>query len=668
MLQFLTDRTLTISGPAIPLSTGGAPVLQLRALHGSETVSTIYTYVLDCVSASDLMMDDAANLDLKSLIGKELTVTIQLDGMGSFVPGMTGLSGPSNIGKGIREISGIVTEARYVGQSTRQGQYRLLLQPWIRLADQQSNYRIFQNKTVVEIVDQVLGFYMFSWDKRLSAEYKSLAYQVQYGETDFAFVQRLMQEHGIYWFYEHSNGIHRMVLVDQLGAHKPVDSEAYQTLSYYPPGHKIDREYIDTFDASESIQSGRWTTGDFNFKKPKARLEAENALPRDTQYNELEHYEWPGDYSDLDAGEEFAQIRMQEIHAHGSRAWGGGNLRDVVCGTTFTLHGYPQKDANREYLVLGATFVASELGESTGAGEFHVRSTFVVQPATVVFRPPRTIQKPRTRGPQTATVTGPEGHEIWTDQYGRVKLKFHWDRSPVRDQNSSCWVRVSYPWAGNNYGTISIPRVGSEVIVDFENGDPDRPIIIGRVYNGSNMPPWTLPDNATQSGTLSRSSEGGGYGTANAIRFEDKKGQEQLWIHAERDLLIEVERDEVHAVQMNRTRSTGADDTTDIAGVRTVKVQGVEQHVVNGAQQTTLNGGHSLTVNGGQTVSVNGSQSISATANVSVTAGAQMSFLCGASSIVMDSSGTVTISGINVSVIAAGTLTTAAPLTNLKSS
>jgi type VI secretion system secreted protein VgrG len=610
MFDFLATRTLTMDGPALPLSPTGDTILQLRSVHGHESLSEIYAYALDCVTVSDLLMPaEAANIDLKSVIGKELTITVQLDGMGSFVAGVTGLSGAANIGKGIREISGIVTQARFVGQSNRQGAYRLTLRPWISLADQQSTFRILQNKTVVEIIDLVLGPYMFSWDKRLSAEYKALEYQVQYGETDFAFVQRLMQEHGIYWFFEHSNKIHRMVLVDQLGAHKPVDSAAYQTLWYYPPGQKIDMEYIDTFDASESIQTGRWTTSDFNFKKPKARLGTENALPRDTEFNELERYEWPGDYSDTDAGDNFARVRMQEHFAQGSRAWGSGALRDVVCGTTFTLEGYPQQSANREYLVLGASFAASEPGETTGGGEFRVRSSFLVQPATVVFRPPRTVPKPRTTGPQTAIVTGPEGHEIWTDQYGRVKLKFHWDRSPVCNQKSSCWVRVSYPWAGNNFGTINIPRIGQEVIVDFENGDPDRPIVTGRVYNGANMPPWPLPDNATQSGTLSRS-EDGNYETANAIRFEDKKGREQVWIHAEKDMLTEVENNAALHVGNNLVEEIDGNQVTTVAKTCRLVV-GDRLEIVVGATSIVLDSGGDISING-INVSIVGTSSVSA--------------------------------------------------------
>ncbi|RKP52329.1 type VI secretion system Vgr family protein, partial [Trinickia fusca] len=560
MATFLTARTITISGPALPMSPAGDPALALSAIHGNEALSEIYTYTLDCLTPPDLTLPDeqAANLDLKAMIGKALTVTIQLEGMGSFVPSMPGMSGAANIGQGKREISGIVTGASFEGPLNRQCRYRLTLQPWIYLADQRSDYRIFQNRTVEEIIDEVLNAYSYSYDKRLSGGYPKRVYQVQYGETDFAFIQRLMQEHGIYWFFEHSNKVHRMVLVDHLGAHKPVDSMAYHTLWYYPPGHKIDIEYIDRFKTEERIQPGRWTTSDFDFEKPKADLGVENALPQDTAHNGLERYEWPGDYTEREHGEQFAQVRMEEVRAQGERSSGSGNVRNVVCGTTFALEGYPLAAANREYLVLGASFAATEASGATGPEAYRISASFVVQPATTVFRPARTASKPRTRGPQTAIVTGPPGQPIWTDQYGRIKVKFHWDRSPIRDQNSSCWVRVSYPWSGNNYGGVSIPRVGSEVIVDFENGDPDRPIVTGQVYNALHMPPWPLPDNATQSGMLTRTPTGSGE-NANMLRFEDKAGSEQVKLHAERNYDVSVEQDSSIAVKGKHLTLVGLD-------------------------------------------------------------------------------------------------------------
>jgi type VI secretion system secreted protein VgrG len=599
-----------------------------------------------------------------------------------------------------------------VGQSDRQSDYELMLRPWIWLADQRSDFRIFQRKTVVQIIEDVFGKYMYSYDVRLSGSYPVLDYQVQYGETDFYFIQRLMAEHGIYWFFEHSNNFHRLVLVDQLGAHKPVESVAYQSLWYYPPGHKIDREYIDAFDMGGSLQSGRWTTNDYDFKKPGARLIKQNDLPQETAHNALERYEWPGDFTDPEHGEQFARLRMEEVRAHGERASGSGNVRDVVCGTTFRLNGYPHQVANQDYLVISAWFSATEVGASSGFGHYAINSSFVVQPAKTVFRPSRMrFPKPRTSGPQTAIVTGPPGQEIWTDQYGRIKLGFHWDRSGPKDQNSSCWILVSYPWAGNNYGGISIPRVGSEVIVDFESGDPDRPIVTGRVYNAMNMPPWKLPDNATQSGMLSRSLKGG-YETANAIRFEDKKGAEEVWIQAEKDLRTEVENNESHSVQADRSKSVGGNETTSVKGTRTEtvtgdesitlqanrtrtvtkndttsidgnrtitvtgdetatvksnrtdKVQGSETLTVNTDRKSTVFGtevetvhlaktshllaDHTVEVTGHQAVSVGSGQRVLVTGEIHIQASAKISLVCGNSSIVMDSAGNIQITGKHI--------------------
>ncbi|ABE28571.1 Rhs element Vgr family protein [Paraburkholderia xenovorans LB400] len=708
MLKSLT-RTVTMRGAALPGTPLGEPALLLRSIQGEEVLSQIYTYTLNCCTPLASVMPEhaAANIDLKSMIGKELTVTIELEGMGDYVPGLAGIAGAANIGAGTREISGIVTKAHYVGQSNQQSHYQLILAPWIWLADQRSDFRIFQGKTVVEIIEQVFENYMYSYQMRLSEQYPVLDYQVQYGETDFYFVQRLMAEHGIYWFFEHSDGFHRMILVDQPGAHKPVESAAYQTLWYFPPGHKIDREYVDRFTLGGSLQSGRWTTNDFDFKKPNAVLIEQNELPQKTAHSNLERYEWPGDYTNPSHGEQFARLRMEEVRAHGERARGSGNVRDIVCGTTFRLEGYPHEAANQEYLVISSSIAASEADQTTGSSEYTFKSSFLVQPATTVFRPSRKpYPKPRTSGPQTAIVTGPPDQEIWTDQYGRVKLSFHWDRSGVKDQSSSCWIRVSYPWVGTNYGSINIPRIGTEVIVDFENGDPDLPIVTGRVYNAASMPPWPLPAGATQSGTLSRSTKGGGYDNANAIRFEDMKGSEELWLHAEKDQRIEVEHDESHwvgnnrlktidgnetvKVNMNRTEAVALNETiavgmnrseivglneTVVVGVNRMITTGIDQAVqvgVNsmmtvGAMQTeSIGSNYQLTVGSNFTSQIGNSLSQSAGQSISMTAGKMVSvnsggtagysasdkltLQCGQASISLESNGNITISGTSIDV------------------
>ncbi|QNB14648.1 type VI secretion system tip protein VgrG [Paraburkholderia tropica] len=591
MLTLLKNRTVTMSGPAVPVSMFGEPALQLRMITGVETLSEISEYLIECQTPLEIPESEAANLDLKSMIGKELTVSIQLDGMGTFVPGLPGFAGAANIGAGTREISGLVVAARYTGQSNRQSRYQLSLKPWVWLMEHRSDYRTFQRKSVVTIIEEVFGNYMYSYDLRLSETYPMLDYQVQYGETDYHFFSRLAAEHGIYWFIEHSDGFHRLVLVDQLGAHKPVDSVAYQTLPYYPPGHKIDQEYISNFNMASSVQSGRWTTNDFDFKKPHAKLIAQNDLPQETAHNDFERYEWPGDYTSQADGDTFARLRMEEVRARGEQASGSGNVRDIVCGTTFTLTGYPHEAANQEYLVVSASLSAVELSESTGGSSYEISSTFSVLPATTVFRPSRErFPKPRTTGPQTAIVTGPPGKEIWTDKYGRVKLSFHWDRSGVKNQNSSCWVRVSYPWAGSNFGGVNIPRVGQEVVVDFENGDPDRPMVVGRLFNAASMPPWDLPGSATQSGIMSRSMKGG-KSNFSGMRFDDKKGAEEFMMQAEKDMNTTIKNNETHTVGADRTKTVVGDETATIKGDRTEAVDGEHAETIKGdISQTSTKG------------------------------------------------------------------------------
>lgn len=713
MLNSLT-RTVSIRGAAISTGPDGQPALLLRAIRGGEVLSTIYEYTLDCCTPLNSVMpqEAAANLDLKSMIGKELTVVIELEGMGSYMPGLAGAGGLGNIGAGTREISGIVTHAVYTGQSDRQSHYRLLLKPWVSLAEQRSDFKIFQGKTVVEIVEEVLKAYLYSFEARLSGQYPVLDYQVQYGESDFHFIQRLMAEHGIYWFFEHSNGFHRMILVDHLGAHKPVESAAYQTLWYFPPGHKIDREHISDFKLNGSLRSGRWTTNDFDFKKPGTALTAQSQLPLDTAHNDFERYEWPGDYTDPSHGEQVARLRMEEVRAQGERASGSGNVRNIVCGSTFHLEGFPREAANQEYLVIASSLAALEPNDASGPSQFRLSCSFVVQPATTVYRPSREdYPKPRTSGPQTAIVTGPAGQEIWTDQYGRVKLSFHWDRSGVKDQSSSCWVRVSYPWAGGGYGGVNIPRIGSEVIVDFENGDPDRPIVVGRLYNAESMPPWELPGNATQSGMLSRSMKGNAE-TANGIRFDDKEGAEEVMLQAQKDMNTTVKNNESHTVKANRTKTIQGNETTTVTGTRTETVtgdesvtlmanrtrsvtsndtltiggdqsttisgkqthmvtqtrdatvsgddtftananrtstvMGKEDETVHGARTSTLMNDHTVDVSGHQSVTVGKGQRVNVTGSILVTATDKLELKCGASSITMDHAGNIQIAGVNI--------------------
>jgi type VI secretion system secreted protein VgrG len=603
------NRTITVTSPAMPQLLGQG-ALELQSLNGTEALGHLFHYRLLLVTPDNPLITEvmASNIAFKELVGKEISVRIELEGKGRFIPGIPGGLGQSGVGAGVREINGLVTAARFVRSENRRGVYEVVVEPWLALAERTSDHKIFQNMTVAEILKDVLSDYPFSSIVRLTHTYPKREFQVQYGETDLVFLERLMQEWGIYYYFEHANGVHRLIVVDDSGNHRLFASEAYQTIHFYPPGHKIDEEYCSDFSLHESLQSGEWVTSDFDFKKPRANLQTNAAMPRKTGHAQMQMYQWPGDYGDPGEGKNMVSVRMQEAGTPGSRARGSGNLRAIVPGFTFTLQGHPQQKANIDYLVIRGTLSIEETGHSSGQSGYACHTQFEVQPANNIYRSSQRHAKPHTHGPQTAIVTGPAGREIWTDQYGRIKVSFHWNRYCTKDQNSSCWVRVSNPWAGNNFGAMAIPRIGQEVIVDFENGDPDRPIITGRVYNALNMPPWDLPANQTQSGILTRSTEGGGPANANALRFEDLKGKEEVWLHAEKDQRIEVENDESHWVGHDRKKTIDHDETNHIKNDRTETVDGHEKITVHKTRTEEVDGDETLTVHSNRTRTVDGTE------------------------------------------------------------
>jgi len=526
---FAASRTISVDSADMPTLLG-RPALEFKSLDGTEALGQLFEYTVRLQTPDSPMLTEhvTANVAIKQLIGKEFSICIELDGKGFGISARTGA--------GTREINGLVTGARFVQHENRRGIYEVVLRPWLVLATYTSDYRIFQNKTALEIVEEVLADYSFPTEKRVTHRYPQRVFQVQYGETDFEFITRLMQEFGIYYFFEHKDGVHRLVLVDDVGAHRAFWSEAYRTISYYPPGHKIDEEYCDNFSSIENLASGQWVTDDFDFTKPRARLRQISRMPRNTGNSAQELYKWPGDFSDPDEGRDLARTRMEAVGAPGSRGQGGGNLRAVVTGCTFSLVNYPQDIANLEYLVISSTLRLHESAHASGQQDYVCRSDFEVQPANKIFRSAQTQPKPSTTGPQTAIVTGPSGQEIWTDEYGRIKVSFHWNRYCTKDENASCWIRVSSPWAGTNFGGMHIPRIGQEVIVDFESGDPDRPIVTGRVYNRLNMPPRQLPDQKNLSGFRSRelSSDGSGLGRrSNHLALDDHPGKIQVQLKSD---------------------------------------------------------------------------------------------------------------------------------------
>ncbi|MDD0815429.1 type VI secretion system tip protein TssI/VgrG [Curvibacter sp. HBC28] len=622
---------------AVSLNLKGSPAFEVKSVHGHEALGELflYTVTLQTPDSPDLTAFVSANLPYKQMVGKEAGLTLEVDGGGT------------------RQINALVTSARFLHAENRRSLYQVTLQPWLVLATRTSDHKIFQHKTVVDITQEVLADYPYLLELRLSQSYPPRTFQVQYGETDFAFLSRLWQEWGIYYFWEHEGGKHKLILVDDAGAHLPCPG-VYAHINYYGPSAKIDEEYCSQFQTHEGLQSGVWVTDDFDFEKPRARLQQKIKMPRQTGHEDLERYHWPGDYVVADEGRDLARTRLEEAGAPGQRASGMGNLRGVACGHTFTLDKHPHQAANQSYLVIASTLSLRENSHAAGEEGWSCHCQFELQPARNTFRSPQTQPKPLTTGPQTAIVTGPPGEEIFTDPYSRVKLSFHWNRYCSKDQNSSCWVRVSSPWAGNQFGGIAIPRVGQEVIVDFENGDPDKPIVTGRVYNALNMPPWELPANMTQSGVKTKSTVGGtpgpglkdGVGECNVLRFEDKKGQEQLWVHAQKDQLTEVEHDEdkwvgndrrktvdgneTSTIHKNRTETVDIDETITVHGKRTETVDLDQSETVHQNDTQTIDLDQTLTVHKSRTRTVGLNESVSIGVNRSKQVGVNESDTIGA--------------------------------------
>ncbi|EAY3748974.1 type VI secretion system tip protein VgrG [Salmonella enterica] len=543
-------HNVTVSGSAVP-----PQMLLFAGINGSEKLGSLFTYIVQLKTPDTLNLgyvSPAANLPLKPMVGKDLCVNIELDGGGK------------------RHISGLVTAARVVGHEGRSVTYELRMEPWVKLLTHTSDYKAFQNKTVVDILDEVLAEYPYPVEKRLVESYPVRTWQVQYGETDFDFLQRLMQEWGIYWWFEHSEDSHTLVLADAISAHKACPDSPL--VEWHQEGLKLDKEFIHTITANESLRTGQWVLDDFDFTKPRSLLANTVANPRETGHATYEHYEWPGDYFDKSEGEMLTRIRMEAQRSPGSRAGGAGNIRTLMTGYTFTLMNHPTAEVNQEYLLVQTTLFLRDNAQHSGQNQhFTYVTTFELHPTREVYRPQRTVSKPHAKGPQSAIVTGPSGQEIWTDQYGRVKVQFGWDRYGKMDENSSCWIRVSYPWAGKGFGMIQIPRIGQEVLVDFKNGDPDLPIIVGRTYNQDTMPPWGLPGMASQSGIFSHSLYGGPT-NGNMLRFDDKTGAEEVKFHAEKDLNTTVKNNETHTVMVDRTKTIIKNETNSIGEDRNTTV------------------------------------------------------------------------------------------------
>jgi type VI secretion system secreted protein VgrG len=512
-----------------------------------------------------------------------------------------------------RWFSGLISEFRLTRIEDRLAYYEAIVRPWLWFLGNTTDCRIFQAMSVIEIVEEIFSKHGSpKMEKRLQGSYPPREYCVQYDETDLDFVQRLLEHEGIMYFFEHADGEHTLILVDAMSKLKPAPGNATVPYHHEGQGARRDVEYITEWIPGSSVRPGAYAHTDYDFKKPGADLKAQSVQALSHKLDAGENYRQPGAHLDVGRGDKIAAIRREEIQAPHQRISAAGTVRGLFSGCTFKLEGFPREDQNQEYLVLSAEYKLFDPGYRSGVeteGE-NFQVVLGLAPTSLPYRPPRITPRPIMRGPQTATVVGPSGEEIFTDEYARVKVQFHWDRKGEKDQNSSCFVRVSQSWAGSGWGFIQIPRIGQEVIVDFIEGDPDLPIITGRVYNAAQMPPYGLPGSATQSGWKSNSSlGGGGY---NELMFEDKAGSELVNFQAQKDhnLLIKndrtklIQHDQSDRIDNNAKHSVGVNLDEDVGNNKTVKI-GVDQTTNIGSNDTeTVGVNRSLTVGADETIAI----------------------------------------------------------------
>jgi type VI secretion system secreted protein VgrG len=520
-----------------------------------------------------------------------------------------------------RHVSGYVTRFARNGFEGKHCVYQMTLKPWPWLMTRTSDCRIFQEMTVPDIVKMVFDDHpMARFELKLMRPYRTWNYCVQYRETDFNFVARLLEHEGIYWYIQHDETGHKLVLCDSASAHDAVPSCA--SLPFYGSGGQVppQLEHVAHWSNVQCVQPGKVVITDYDFQRPSTSLQTSQSRKRNYDLSDGEIFDYPGGYIQNGDGAQYVEDRLDELQSAYDLYEGVTNAQGVHTGHLLSLSRHPSDDQNAQYLVTGTTLHLRQATSEAGSGSTELSCNFHCIPAAQQFRPVRRTPKPMVSGPQTAIVTGPAGEEIHTDKFGRVKVQFHWDRRGQRNEQSSCWVSVAHPWAGANFGGVHIPRIGQEVIVGFLEGDPDAPIIIGRTYNGENLPPWDLPANATQSGFLTRSTKGGSYGNANAIRFEDKKGEEQVWIHAEKNQDIEVENDETHWVGRDRTKTIDRHETTLVKGNRTETVNLDETITVhqNRTERVDLDEKISIGLNRTEDVGVNETVSIGANQKIDI--------------------------------------------------
>jgi type VI secretion system secreted protein VgrG len=613
-------------------TTLGDTKLLLERFVGSEEMSRPFEFHVT-------MLSTEFEVDLKSLLRTSATVTISL------------------YDETERKLNGKFRVLRQKGMSNQDLViYEGVIVPSIWFLSLDSNCRIFQTMSVPDIVEQILkdnqiSDYQFRSPLRDYSRYPKRDYCVQYRESSLNFISRLLEEEGIFYYFDHTDTKHTIVFGDNSPGLATCPGQPTALFSFSTSGWVKDKaDSIIGFERIEEAYTGKVQLTDYNFETPTTNLKANVGSENE------QDYDYPGNYLEVDEGSRYVGIRLDERELDQFVVRGVSRCRSFRPGYIFKLKDHFREDNNADYFI---TSVSHEILDTTyRAGDDPVadyRNNFTAIPKANRYRPPRRTRKPVVKGSQTALVVGKAGEEIWVDNYGRVKVQFYWDQIGTKNELSSCWVRVSQIWAGKNWGWITIPRIGQEVIVDFLEGDPDRPIITGRVYNADQTVPYTLPANQTQSGIKTRSSKGGTSDNYNELRFEDLKGSELFYMHAEKDMTTEVEHDDSQLVQNNRSIEVDGTHTEKIVKDTTITItQGNHSLTLNmGNQSITLDKGNqttTITMGNQSTTLAKGNQTtVCSLGSISMEAMQSITLTVGPSSIAIEPSG-ITINAPMVTV------------------
>ena len=581
------------SSPILISTPFGDNKVLVESLEGEEKISGLFHYRVDLIS-------EEPSLDFSTIVGQSVTITIPL----------------ANEEKVYRH--GVVGRFRLAEAGKNFTRYVADLYPWLWLMTMNADCQIFQNKTVPEIIKQVFGDLGFSdFTDKLTGTYDPREYCVQYMESSFAFVSRLMEEEGIFYFFQHEDGSHKLILADDASAHEAIAGTG--SIEVRPAEAEWDAEdAVDECSLEQQVTVGQYKLDDFNFETPATDLSS-TASGTETA---RAIFEYPGGFIAKDKGDAIAKKRLDARQALGKLLRGSGSCRAFYAGAKFTLTGHPVESVNAEYVLQQVTLRANQSDRFS--------TSFEAFPAATAYRPLSTTPRPKIHGAQTATVTGKAGEEIWTDKYGRIVVQFHWDQKGTNDEKSSCWVRVAQGWAGKQWGSFFLPRIGQEVVVSFLDGNPDRPLVTGVVYNAEQTVPYPLPAEQTKSTIKSNSSKGGaGF---NELRFEDKKGAEEVFLQAQKDFTLKVIGSEMHTVDgpTRIVRVNKGNEIHAVKGTRNLTVNGNEEHANTANYRHQVeHGNYTLDVDGDITIIATGNLSIKADGSVKIEAGKDFSIKAG---------------------------------------